>query len=528
MQRQGLSFQEAVHKLADHVGIRIIEDKKRDDIPPDLYKILEFCCDWFEKNLQRNIGEEARGYFEKRGFEKATIQNFRLGFAPSFKQGGLSLYQTLLQNGFEKNLIVKSGVVVQKENSQEVYDRFRERLIFPIFDVKGRVIAFGGRIFSRLESKEGQQAKYINSSDSSLFHKGSVLYNYHQAIQEISTEVPPLLVEGYCDVISLYQAGWKTAVAPLGTAVTEQQLMLLWKRHSCPILCFDGDHAGIRAAFRTVERSLPFLKPNKSLKICYLPAKEDPDSLLRNHGPKALKETLDRSVHLAEGLWQNLIFLTPPQSLTTPESKAKFQQYVLDLLSIIQDPNVRKFYELDFLKRLRQLWYYQGGNQRRGFSTQNKIHSAGEGFPLGLLKKNDLSQKILLATLINYPTLLTEVIEQFADIEFQEEKWQTIQAVILEQPLENQERLKEILEQKGFKVWLQELLESDLHLHAPFTMTGHAPEFVLERWLDVWQGATWRQHIKEDLKQAQDRAKISLDEEAWKKIKALKTQIPSA
>ena len=211
MQRQNLSFPEAVRHLADQVGITIVGDKKAPIVPPDLYKILEFACQWFETNLQRNVGEEARDYLHKRGFEKNIQQDFRLGFAPNLKHNQPSLYQTLIQQGFDKGLILKAGIVIETQDKQEIYDRFRGRLMFPIMDSKGRVIAFGGRVMANKPYKEGV-AKYINSSETVIFHKGSVLYNYHQAAKQITPDNPPILVEGYCDAISLSQAGWKLSL----------------------------------------------------------------------------------------------------------------------------------------------------------------------------------------------------------------------------------------------------------------------------------------------------------------------------
>ncbi|MBY0461552.1 MAG: DNA primase, partial [Alphaproteobacteria bacterium] len=273
MHRQGLNFMDSVKHLADLTGLILPEknEKKETAEGEEYFTLLEEACLWYQENLKKSLGDEARTYLEHRGFAGKTIEEFRLGFAPDRNQGFPSLYQTFLTKGFSKKAMLSSGLFIQSEDKREPYDRFRGRLIFPILDLKGRVVAFGGRTLG-----EGQP-KYLNSSDTAFFHKGQILYNYANAGKQVTKDQPLIVVEGYCDVIALSQAGWKTAVAPLGTALTGEQLQLLWKRNPQPLLCFDGDNAGLRAAFRAADRALPLLSSQKTLKFINLPKGEDPD-----------------------------------------------------------------------------------------------------------------------------------------------------------------------------------------------------------------------------------------------------------
>ena len=520
MQKHNLDFRSTIYQLAESAGIRIQETTKQiETVPAELYQILEFSCTWFETCLQQTWGEEARDYLEQRGFHKSIQRQFRLGFSPDPKQGGLSLHQVLMQKGFDKKLILKSGVLIQTDD-ERVYDRFRGRIMFPIFDLKGRVIAFGGRIIPS-NSQKADQPKYLNSPETPVFHKGHVLYNYHHAFKSISKENPPILVEGYFDVIALHQAGFETALAPLGTALTEHQLNLLWRRHPCPVLCFDGDTAGVRAAFRAIERALPLLTAEKTLKICYLPEGEDPDSFLKQKSSHAFKELLHNATSLIDSLWGSLIRMQSADSLSTPEGKAFFKKKMSDLVKTIQDSDIRRFYELDIAERFNRLWY----NKIRPSASFKKTAAKDAGsltVPKVSIKKNALAQKILLATLITHPILLKEVFEQFANLDFQEESWQNMKLAMLDYSHENSKPLKDILNDLGFGPDLAFLFDKELFLHAPFAVQADNPKNVLERWLEIWQQTTWKQAIKNDLKEAQENTKKSLDNQSWQKMKALK------
>ncbi|MDA1131920.1 MAG: DNA primase, partial [Proteobacteria bacterium] len=283
MQTDGLSFPEAVERLAGMAGLemparsRDPQDKERREGRERLYGLLEVAAAWFEDRL-RHHGDVARRYLEDRSIDGAAAAQFRLGFAPDSRD---ALKQALLARGYTVAELVRVGLLVAPEDGGEAFDRFRNRVMFPITDRRGQIVAFGGRTLGEA------RAKYLNSPETEFFHKGSLLYNLAGA-RSASREAGTVLVaEGYTDVISLWRHGFRHAVAPLGTALTDNQLGELWRLAPEPVLCLDGDAAGMRAAVRAAENALPLLKPGHSLRFALLPAGEDPDSLLRGGGAKA-------------------------------------------------------------------------------------------------------------------------------------------------------------------------------------------------------------------------------------------------
>ncbi|MBY0280844.1 MAG: DNA primase [Alphaproteobacteria bacterium] len=518
MHRHGLNFMDSVKHLADLTGVTLPEknEKKETVEGVEYFTLLEEACLWYQENLKRSLGGEARTYLEQRGFPQKTIEEFRLGFAPDRGQGFPSLYQTFLTKGFSKKTMLSSGLFIQAEDKKEPYDRFRGRLMFPILDLKGRVVAFGGRTLG-----DGQP-KYLNSSDTSFFHKGQILYNYVNACKHVNKDQPLIVVEGYCDVIALSQAGWKTAVAPLGTALTAEQLHLLWKRNPQPLLCFDGDNAGLRATFRAAERALPLLSSQKTLKFINLPKGEDPDSFLKSNGKPSLQKIFSAPSSLVETLWQSLLFSVKPMENADPEEKAAFKRNALDLIEKIEDSEVKYFYQLDFNERLRNLWYkpFKSREVSKASITQGFLNKRD-----GLYKKNSLSQKILLATILNHPTLLHEIAEQFAVIEFERKEWEDLKHYLLESLNEDIGDIKLALQTKGFGSILEEILDKSIYVHAPFASEGTDQAVVLERWGELWQRTTHQELMKKDLKSSTEDMKTSFDQKAWEKLKALKANL---
>ena len=289
MQMEGLSFPEAVERLAGDAGMAVPqstpEEQARAKRAKSLYDANEAACAWFQKQLYQGDGAAALDYLRGRGLTEETISRFRLGFAPERKN---ALGQALQADGFTEEMLIEAGLIARPDDGRAPYDRFRGRVIFPITDRRGRVIAFGGRI---MEDREGI-AKYLNSPETPLFHKGQTLYALALAREAAAKDAEVIVTEGYMDVIALHQAGFGGAVAPLGTAVTEAHIQALWRLAPEPVLCFDGDNAGQRAAHRAAERALPLLAPGRSLRFAILPAGEDPDSLLQAGGLAAMDTVL--------------------------------------------------------------------------------------------------------------------------------------------------------------------------------------------------------------------------------------------
>jgi DNA primase len=292
MEVEGLSFPEAVEKLADMAGLEMPkadpQAEARAARNKETISWMERAQEFFEKCLYRQVGQAARDYLTGRGLSKTAAQYFGMGFAPNDFS---ALKSELLQQGATEKQLVEAGLIIESEDrSRESWDRFRDRIMFPIHDSRGRLVAFGGRAMDK-----DAKAKYLNSPETPVFSKSKLLYNYHRARKALSNPKNGargmIVAEGYMDVIALARAGFEHAVAPMGTALTEEQLELLWRSGPEPILCFDGDKAGLRAAFRSIERALPLLKPGYSLRFALLPDGQDPDDLIRADGPPLCRQS---------------------------------------------------------------------------------------------------------------------------------------------------------------------------------------------------------------------------------------------
>ena len=340
--QRGLTFMDAVKELAAEAGMEVpaLDPRaaRQAEERAGLHEVMQAAQDWFAASLEAPGGAKAREYLASRGFNVRTVERFGFGFAPNERQ---AMKASLRQ--FDETLLIEGGLRIAVED-KEPYDRFRNRLMLPIHDARGRVIAFGGRI---LEA-DSKAPKYLNSPDTPLFDKGRTLYNLHRAGPASRQSGRMIVVEGYMDVIALAAAGFEDAVAPLGTALTERQIELLWRMVETPILCFDGDAAGQRAAMRAIERALPLLRPAHSLAIVRLPAGLDPDDLLKAKGRGAMEKLLAEPATLLDTLWE---FERAAQPLRTPEDKAGLKQRLIDHVERIEHPDIRALYKRDLLER---------------------------------------------------------------------------------------------------------------------------------------------------------------------------------
>ena len=414
MKTEGLSFPESVDKLAREVGLPVPRatpaDRERAERGASLQQVVELAASWFEKQLRLPAGRRALDYLRGRGVEVPIIEDFRLGFAPDTRDG---LFAALAREGVSEDKIIEAGLAIKPEDDRQPYDRFRGRVMFPINDRRGRVIAFGGRVMGTGEPK------YLNSPETPLFHKGANLYCLDRARAAAARDQPVVVAEGYLDVIALHGAGFAGAVAPLGTALTESQLAELWRLADEPYLCFDGDNAGRRAAARAAERALPLLRPGKSLRFLALPAGEDPDSLIRARGAEAFRRVLELGRPLAEIVWEAE---TEGRPIDTPERRASLQSAVERRVAQIADPVVRDYYRADMRGRLAKL--------RRSDAEprlpRGRKSSALAGAPaapfapgaaarrLGIDGEGTRQERALLGALIERPSLLHVLAEDVA------------------------------------------------------------------------------------------------------------------
>ncbi|WP_062231310.1 DNA primase [Aureimonas sp. N4] len=371
---EGLSFPEAVERLAGEAGVpmpaRDAEAEKREEGRGGLIAASKLAADFFRQTLQESEGAKARAYLRDRGLNPVTQKIFGVGYAP---EGRNRLKEYLAGKGVAREEIEAAGLVVSGEGIAVSYDRFRDRVMFPILDAREQPIAFGGRALSSDVS-----AKYLNSPETDIFHKGNVLYNFASARRASKGAGTLIVAEGYMDVIALHQAGFEHAVAPLGTALTERQLELLWRTVSEPLLCFDGDAAGIKAANRAAQLALPFLKPGRSLRFALLPEGKDPDDLLRADGAEAMQAVLTRARPLADLLWMRE---TAGGSFDTPERRAELEHRLKTLVRGIEDESVRRHYLRDMDDRLRSFFgppVSQGSNYGRSGEWRGRGQGGGK------------------------------------------------------------------------------------------------------------------------------------------------------
>jgi DNA primase len=428
METEGLSFRDAVERLASLAGVPIPaatpEEEKREARRKTLHEVVELAAKFFEESLQARIGARARGYLADRGLAPATIARFRIGYAPAER---FALKEYLGGKGVPVEDMVEAGLLVSGEDIPLPYDRFRERVMFPIADFRGRIVAFGGRALDPEVS-----AKYLNSPETPLFRKGGLLYNGAAARAATQKGASLIVVEGYIDAIAMVSAGFEATVAPLGTALTEDQLLLLWRMAEEPILCFDGDSAGRRAAYRAVDLALPQLAPGKSLRFASLPEGQDPDDLIKNGGTEAMREVLGSARPLAEVLW---LRESEAANLETPERRAALESRLAEILRMIGDETVRRYYRDDLKDRLANLFQpnraqssaprYRPGPRRPGGRMPE---------PASVLKprSNRLAQSsivrgrsavpareaLILLAVLNHPWLLADHAEELAHLDF--------------------------------------------------------------------------------------------------------------
>lgn len=411
--QRGLPFMDAVKELADAAGLEMPAPdpraQERQERAKTLHDVMEAAGRWFEEQLGGIEGAPARDYLARRGIEEDARRRFRLGFAPDSRG---RLKAALSEFGTE--LMVEAGLLVTPDDGREPYDRFRGRLMIPIRDQRGRVIAFGGRILGPGEPK------YLNSPETPLFDKGRTLYNLDRAAPASRSAGRVIVVEGYMDVIALDRAGIGEAVAPLGTALTEGQLERLWRLASTPILCFDGDAAGQKAAYRAALRALPLIGPDRSLAFVTLPPGQDPDDLVRAGDKGRLDSLLAGTEPLVDRIWNAERDAEP---LATPEQRAGLKQRLLERTEAIADRDVREGYRADLLARYHQLArprWERPRSQSRGSQRDNwkpapaPTSAAARAVGGGALPAEMV--RAILAGLVRYPDLIADHAETLADL----------------------------------------------------------------------------------------------------------------
>jgi DNA primase len=453
---RGLPFMDAVKELADAAGMEVPaadpSAQQKAERAAGLYDVMEAAQRWFEEQLGGLEGGEARAYLEKRGISDSTRRRFGFGYAPD----GRGKLRSALQ-GFGNEKLVEAGLLIAPDEEREPYDRFRARLMFPIRDRRGRVIAFSARILGAGEPK------YLNSPDTPLFDKGRTLFNIDKAAAASREAKRVLVVEGQMDVIALDQAGLGEAVAPLGTALTEAQLGLLWRLSPTPLLCFDGDAPGQKAAVRALLRALPHVEPGRSLGFVTLPPGQDPDDLIRAEGREGMEALLENPESLVDRLWKHELAAEP---LATPEQRAGLKRRLSDHVSSILDGNVRDQYRAELLGRFNALTAppprrpWTPGSLRRGpYTPPRPVSEQAKGMASGGI--NPQTARSVLHGLLRYPGLVAPHAEAIAALPLPDKMAARLRDALLEGAMAHgeldPERLHTILTEAGVAPLAQRL-----------------------------------------------------------------------
>ena len=403
MATEGLSFPEAVERLAAQAGLPLPkvshEDEAREQRQRTLYDVLELAARFFQTSLASAKGAKARGYLSDRGIQPVTQVEFQIGYAPGDR---FALKEHLGAQGVPVTDMIEAGLLVAGDDIPVPYDRFRDRIIIPIHDQRGRVIAFGGRTLS-----DDVQPKYLNSPDTVLFHKGSVVFNFHRARQPAHDDGSVVVVEGYMDAIAIFQAGLKCVVATMGTAFTEAQIATLWRLSSDPIVCFDADRAGVSAANRSIDRMLPALKVGRTFRFAFIQGGKDPDELIREKGIEAFRSVLGGSMPLWDVLWEREVAGT---DVRTPDAQAALERRLYEIVRTITDRAVHTAYFRTCRVQLADLFWQAGKKSRRSPES-------------GLIKREltipqDGIPKVLLGLLVHYPEFIEEKSDQISALHF--------------------------------------------------------------------------------------------------------------
>ena len=520
---RGLPFMDAVKELAAAAGMEVPapdpRHAERAERAAGLHEVMTAAARWFTEQLDGIEGATARGYLEKRGVSEEMRRAFGLGLAPDSK----SKLKTALK-GFGEEKLIEAGLLISVEEKAP-YDRFRDRLMIPIRDARGRVIAFGGRILG-----EGEP-KYLNSPDTPLFDKGRTLYNLDRASAAARKSGRVIVVEGYMDVIALAQAGIEEAVAPLGTALTEAQLERLWRMTDVPLLCFDGDAAGQKAAIRAAERALPMLAPGRSLAFLTLPKGQDPDDLVRAGGAAAFEALAANPEPLVDRLWRFAVDAGP---LATPEQRAGLRRRLTDMAQSIGDPDVRQQYLAEFRGRFEAAYLTRPRQfERRSGSFKPFVPlrpASPQARSIGAGGIDRILAKAVVAGLLRFPEELARHMEALGGVDFQDPLVDRLIHALVDIALEDQaldtERLTTILAATEFNELARDLLRAD-SLRFSFTRKDAEPEGAKADLSEAIQVLVLRPELDMALAEATSRLQARFDEATYaeqQRLRALRVE----
>lgn len=539
MRNDNLSFIEAIETLAQQAGMEVPQQTPQEiaqaRTEKDLYSLLDDTTRWFEGQLRQPAGADGLRYMKERGMPEEMLSSFRIGFAPA---DGHALPRYLKEKGYTDAQMIEAGVARRSESRKDVYSFFRDRVIFPVPDRRGRTVAFGGRVLPEhlrpLKPGDSKPPKYINSSETGLFHKGRMVYGEPHARQAANDGLPLIVVEGYLDVMASFGAGYRGAVAPLGTALTEDQIMALWKMipgdPKIPILCFDGDEAGRRAAIRACARIMPLLKADHSVRLAFLPDGHDPDSLIRAQGKAAFDIVIESAISLVDFLWMHY---TSGRNFDTPEERAGLTQTLDNEALRIPDRDVQHHYREAFRQKVREAFTPkpQPRNSARPERTWTGKGGRGAIPPVPAVQirrpafaEDRMALLILLACILNHPGLFGWVEEELGQLDLPEDRLTALKGAVIEalsgNPDLDSAGLQDHLMGEGFEKELKNILSDGTYTHAGFARPQTELEFVRKGWQDTMSFMR-RKSVWKELKAAGKALASEFSDENEQRILAL-------
>ena len=514
----GLSFPEAVEKLADEAGVQLRTfspaEEEKINKSKKIFEALEMSKSFFSSQIFDDNNSLALKYIRERGLDDKIINSYEIGYAPQ----GNKLEKFLLSKGVSHEIMTLAGMTIKDEKKKDnFYDRFRNRIIFPIRDIRNRVVGFGGRVIN-----SNDQPKYLNSPETPVFHKGSLLYNFSKIRPNLKNNDNLIVVEGYMDVVSLASKGFQNAVAPLGTAITETQLNILWKDSDSPIICFDGDKAGKQASFRATEIALKLLKPNKTLRFINLPDNLDPDDYIKNFGLESFNKFVDNASPLQSIIWDLCL---QESNIDTPEGKAGFESMLRAKLNLIGDKSIKKHYGLLFKDMLNQFFYIKKterniskfdnsekypGKYKNSLKIKNSILGSGGQLP------SDLEALVISGVLI-FPELVKKHYEILESFNIENLRLVDIRDNVLAFVKKDYSELDIDLLKEFVQKEYQTFFEKDLRFANIFWQKKEGNNFdkISETWLEILRDDQHIKSLNNDIEISKDEIKNEEDEKRF-------------
>ena len=514
----GLSFPEAVEKLADEAGVQLRTfspaEEEKINKSKKIFEALEISKSFFSSQIFDDNNSLALKYIRERGLDDKIINSYEIGYAPQ----GNKLEKFLLSKGVSHEIMTLAGMTIKDEKKKDnFYDRFRNRIIFPIRDIRNRVVGFGGRVIN-----SNDQPKYLNSPETPVFHKGSLLYNFSKIRPNLKNNDNLIVVEGYMDVVSLASKGFQNAVAPLGTAITETQLNILWKDSDSPIICFDGDKAGKQASFRATEIALKLLKPNKTLRFINLPDNLDPDDYIKNFGLESFNKFVNNASPLQSIIWDLCL---QESNIDTPEGKAGFESMLRAKLNLIGDKSIKKHYGLLFKDMLDQFFYIKKtdrkiskfdnsgkytGKYKNSLKIKNSILGSGGQLP------SDLEALVISGVLI-FPELVKKHYEILESFNIENLRLVDIRDNVLAFVKKDYSELDIDLLKEFVQKEYQTFFEKDLRFANIFWQKKEGNNFdkISETWLEILRDDQHIKSLNNDIEISKDEIKNEEDEKRF-------------